>query len=1805
MVYDITELDFPKKDGKQYATLTEAEVNLADMGEKNIVAQVRIDGSIAPDFSRDWAVVFRGEKYIMPLRKPQGAKENTSLDPVIDLTFQHWAVYQLKRWYFFTIQPDVAGTVLPDKYVSDVVLNLGDFCKLLGQILEFYYGDTIKVDLNPAWKYAEEATSVSISHSYIWNVIIEVLYKVYGVRWTIEAAGDNDNSTDGGERYVIRIGYASEELAHVFEYGFGGGLLRVERQVQSEDIRNLVLGRGGEKNLPKYYFKKSPDEEQWRSDPDWVEELAPIYFDRLRGATFRSYIQGWKAAHIDKYAGYTPAGENNAYAPWAYRKGFTDEKFDPVEYVADKILADADSSGHTARISPSYEPYIEKDSSIDRYGPMLGSREDDDEVYPTLQGTGKDIAVYIEQVTDEQDKPDADATLQTWPGAWVSVRLEAYARGEAKSQKIPFSVPAGKTANLVTGAVKPFGSSIGNVEVEDYTITIYDPQGNAHSATGLAEGSYQYELTLSLHNMTDGELFATAGTDFAKTEDASVGPESPSGVFDIWVPNIWNSEKADTETPTLYAERVWRPILGDREGDEAKVVFTTGALAIGEHEFTIVKIPQYDDSKTLSLKEGEESILSHWKITLAKSDGELDATGLYIPHTKRQGKAGDRFVFIGTEMTHIPYVTDAEIRLDDLKKDALGEWSDIKPTWTVTTDRVRLGGEGSENAIIHSLKPGCSVQLRDSRFIGGSQQETLYIQSLKITCREPSSDDAALNSDVEMTLGNDYSTGDNPVEAMQGEISAIQKQVGAISNIEQTVSAIGDKKYLRKDRSDRTLYTLAAGGLQTGQFQRGLSGSDVDATGNAEFESVVSRSFLKVYELIYNRLNALEGEYSFSDSGTIEQVTPNEDGTLTALMRRRWDGDFTAFQPGDVIYGYVNDLSNSAVKTWGKAWARVTEVDRTENTLTLVAYDDEDTPAGKNLAVTKGMTVTRWGNAIAPSEQTHALYPAFIVKRERNGEVSYVNTRQWCMVISAEQGNIRMMDGIVKPIVDPSDNITATVLGRLPKGLLDEETEALVNPDQPYLYARGIIVQDLIRIGYKGVSIRTPNFRGQWTAETAASDTDYYRMTGDMSDCAAHKGALWQCAVGHASVTEPSDSNPNWIRLTALPSEDWRIIPSTNVVYIRTDSYSTDTLEVTVRHYGDGVTDYTTPEELDATGTRLMFSLDGVKYNEYWVRQGETLADLELGDNTEGSGDTLTLGGNNVPWLEITDNIHLQLQDAQTSEVLTSYTVAVVKDGRNGADGQSVRGDFTSIVFRRSDTELSTADTPTGGTYSNPLPDGGMWTDGIPSGSERIWASSRIFKGDGTPTPWSRPRLMADTQDYDVEFSDIENPQPPQGHPNTNAQWHDPSDKSSSIDWEGMIWRAESWKRDGKWSDWTVMRIKGEKGDPGSDGTDGSSTEVRYRIVSGYPESVGIDNPHDREPQGWGTTHRLCASGESLWRTEAAILQGDTLSPAGWSVPVMVTGRPGKDGVGLDGKAGPIVYPGGVYDRDTLYISTADRCPYVMDGRQNGMGVYYRLLPEKTYCGAEHTADRDTPAKDYALSDSQTVWQRMDGFRSLFAEVLMARFARLGDAVFYDNWMFSAMGTDSQGNESSEYGDFGNASSPFIPNLQIDLLNGDIIARRGDFYGWVRQRPTVITPENVDRYSNAYNLIDWRKTGTCIRFEGTFGGGEIISLPYMSQSEMTAADLAEARTYIGSTVSVYNASNMGVQVAGRFITGQEAKPGQRPGADGTVAVYNVIEETSLSVPAGGMRTFRCVSEGNDGTEDIAWIATESLVMRTS
>lgn len=910
MIKDIKELNFP-----QYATLETATATIADMGDRTITSQVKIEGDVVPDFSYDWEVEFKGERYIHPIRKPQGMKENTSMSAKIDMVFQHWAIYEMKRQYFIEMSSTSAGVAVADKYIASLGLNLGDFVVAFNLVLNHYFGDRIAIRLNPNWQYDREAKFVSISYSYIWDVLQQI-HEIYGVRWTLK--------TNAEGVCEILMGYPAEEVSHIFEYGFEGGLLSVQRQVQSTDIRNRILGRGGETNLPLRYFKdKDPNNPLFEADPDWIPELANIAFTELRGKTFRDYVKGWKAKH---YGGTVMAEPTEAYLA-----GYNAEKFDPVEYVEDK-------------------------ESIAKYGVLVGALENNEDIYPSIQGAPNDVDAIVdaEQVTDD----DVDSAVENDS---VTTNLESgyqtYRNAPANSTvtietltKRYFSVPEGKVGNLsmsltATGKYSYFGDYEEThpiLKADTVKVTIHDKitgaevKSSSVPVVDIPAGDYYYMISADVETNYDRTSMVTLNIEsvylYTSTPNKSEGWKQ---TFDIWVRNIWGSTRSDGETDQQYADRVWTPILGDRMGGEARVVFTSGWLSFSsDWEFPIVGYA-YDDSK-----EG-----SHWRLTLAKSEAELEASGKYIPYEGYNASAGDRFFFIGIDMPY-EYVIWAEERLDDFKRDSLMQTAEVNPAWVIKTDKVRLNQDREGVVLVDSLNAGSQIRLASKQFISGAY-ETLYVQSLTYKWTA----DTIMYPDVEVVVSDKAVVVKNPVAQIQSNIESIQRQVGSLSNIQQIIRQVCDKLYLRKDGfSDisksptRFLGKISGENFRPGQIGGRDWGIYRDENGNAilEADKFVARQGILVNELIVSEATYVGGlQINSAASMNITVVEETEDGYVCFFDQKQ--GTVTnKFVVDDVVLCQRFDADQTVVKFYK---ARVTAVSEDSVTLSKTEVNGTGIPA--------------------------------------------------------------------------------------------------------------------------------------------------------------------------------------------------------------------------------------------------------------------------------------------------------------------------------------------------------------------------------------------------------------------------------------------------------------------------------------------------------------------------------------------------------------------------------------------------------------------------------------------------------------------------------------------------------------------------------------------------------------------------------------------------------------------------------------------------------------------------------------------
>ena len=323
------------------------------------------------------------------------------------------------------------------------------------------------------------------------------------------------------------------------------------------------------------------------------------------------------------------------------------------------------------------------------------------------------------------------------------------------------------------------------------------------------------------------------------------------------------------------------------------------------------------------------------------------------------------------------------------------------------------------------------------------------------------------------------------------------------------------KKILRKDIEDTASALIKfLSGAQFGGFIPGIltgSGGRIDERGNAEFESITSRSSIIAKELIVNRQTAMESNFVFTESGLVDSVEENapatagDNITYTLQLQKRWEGDFTAFKENDVILASVNALA-----TGGKyydMWMRVLSVNTVKNTIEVVCYPDSEVPSGANHPPCELARLIRWGNAVEED-------------------------RQSCWYISSSEGLLVWLDHVTKPIIDKSNYSLA--IGKLPDALhFVFANYPLADKRDGAFYAKYLAVQNIIRTDYQGNVKQDVVDRGRWSLDTAKGEEPYRCIATEVHD-AWHYGCRWRCLIDKTQE-EPRYASTGWAFVEGNP----------------------------------------------------------------------------------------------------------------------------------------------------------------------------------------------------------------------------------------------------------------------------------------------------------------------------------------------------------------------------------------------------------------------------------------------------------------------------------------------------------------------------------------------------------------------------------------------------------------------------------------------------------------------------------------------
>lgn len=303
-------------------------------------------------------------------------------------------------------------------------------------------------------------------------------------------------------------------------------------------------------------------------------------------------------------------------------------------------------------------------------------------------------------------------------------------------------------------------------------------------------------------------------------------------------------------------------------------------------------------------------------------------------------------------------------------------------------------------------------------------------------------------------------------------------------------------------------------GATFGEFVQGMlfgTGGRIDELGNAEFESITSRSSIIAKELIVNRQTAMESNFVFTESGMVESVTEipaaTEGGNVTydLKLQKRWDNDFTSFKENDVVLASINTLAENG--KYYDMWLRVLSVNTVTNTITVVCYPDNECPSKKNYPPCELARLIRWGNAVDED-------------------------RQSCWYISSSEGLLVWLDHVTKPIIDKTNYSLA--MGKLPDALsfLFQDFPTANKRDGAF-YAKWMMAASFQQIDYQGNPIYTTRDRGVWSLAVAQGDNPY--RNGDRTiDTVYYLGCKWQC-LEDKTTKPPIYSSTAWAFVEGNP----------------------------------------------------------------------------------------------------------------------------------------------------------------------------------------------------------------------------------------------------------------------------------------------------------------------------------------------------------------------------------------------------------------------------------------------------------------------------------------------------------------------------------------------------------------------------------------------------------------------------------------------------------------------------------------------
>lgn len=680
----------------------------------------------------------------------------------------------------------------------------------------------------------------------------------------------------------------------------------------------------------------------------------------------------------------------------------------------------------------------------------------------------------------------------------------------------PIALSYGKGNGLLSGITRTDNGKtapIGRMYVQTGTRNIPDNYGR--KTLKLASGTWQfdgthfageqgynsqaavsYRTTADYIELTSAPALAAE----ASTEDTETYPKRVGSVTEVFTiqRSTRNNTAGQPSQPTTLFDFTDTANSVDYKaniikGETPKLIFQSGACAGREFEF------QYQH-------EGKRFLIV-----------PLQADGTIFPSETFPIKAGDKYAVFGINLP-AQYIKDAET--EAAKKAVRTFFKQTQSRITITAEIQSLWfkqQQAKQPLLSRRFRVGAFVAFSDSAL--SPKPYIIRIKAIKRPLTDPEAPAVELsNEPIQSTT---ISTIVQDVASLKYAASQ-PSSTTIINNTTQSIdTAALDSKYLSAVAADvaagRITFAEGLQSLKQAYFTQGLNignavngiiagrGATIDQHGNIEAESITIRGYLRAAEYLLNRIQITEGAQWLTEGGIIESVkdttrivSSNTPRTFDITFRSRYEGDTQApFAKGDIIRGQTTSLRGGDTIT---TWLRVESVDGLK--VSVSKYLDTQTPEGRNGDPTEQMRVARWGNTTNAQRQSH-------------------------IVLDPQQGQIIRRVNITAPIITP-EQTDGFSLGTLPTWLKTQLGGA-VDGKSDYLFARGIITQDIIRYTPQGKPIAERVDRGVWSAqqryyyEAKNTESGVFEISRVWLD-----GTLYELAPRGNGNTRPSPSNTNW-----------------------------------------------------------------------------------------------------------------------------------------------------------------------------------------------------------------------------------------------------------------------------------------------------------------------------------------------------------------------------------------------------------------------------------------------------------------------------------------------------------------------------------------------------------------------------------------------------------------------------------------------------------------------------------------------------